>query len=58
MWVTTTGFKGSYRCGVGNRPGGAVIMTNVEHPDATVPDSVEVPRVGVLRYELRARSKP
>ena len=27
-------------------------MTNVEHPNATVPDSVEVPRVGALRYEL------
>ena len=33
-------------------------MTNVEHPNATVPDSVEVPRVGTLQYELRARSKP
>ena len=27
-------------------------MTVLEHPNATVPDSVEVPRVGVLRYEL------
>lgn len=27
-------------------------MTNVEHPNATIPDSVEVPRVGALRYEL------
>jgi hypothetical protein len=27
-------------------------MTTVEHPNATVPDSVEVPRVGALRYEL------
>jgi hypothetical protein len=52
MWVTTNGLYGSYRCGVGNRPGGVVIMTNVEHPNATVPDSVEVPRVGALRYEL------
>jgi hypothetical protein len=28
-------------------------MTNLEHPNATVPDSLEVPRVGALRYELR-----
>jgi hypothetical protein len=27
-------------------------MTSVEHPNATVPDTVEVPRVGALRYEL------
>jgi hypothetical protein len=27
-------------------------MTNVERPNATVPDSVEVPRVGAARYEL------
>jgi hypothetical protein len=27
-------------------------MTKVEKPNATVPDSVEVPRVGALRYEL------
>jgi hypothetical protein len=27
-------------------------MTSVEHPNATVPDSVEVPRLGALRYEL------
>ena len=27
-------------------------MTKLEHPNATVPDSVEVPRVGALRYEL------
>ena len=27
-------------------------MTDVLHPNATVPDSVEVPRVGALRYEL------
>jgi hypothetical protein len=27
-------------------------MTSVEHPNATVPDRVEVPRVGTLRYEL------
>ena len=27
-------------------------MTTVEHPNATVPDSVEMPRVGTLRYEL------
>jgi hypothetical protein len=27
-------------------------MTSVEHPNATVPDSVEVPRVGAVRYEL------
>jgi hypothetical protein len=27
-------------------------MTNVEHPNATIPDSVEVPHVGALRYEL------
>ena len=27
-------------------------MTVVEHPNATIPDSVEVPRVGALRYEL------
>ena len=34
-------------------------MTNVEHPNATVPDSVEVPRVGSLRYELGAvRTNP
>ena len=33
-------------------------MTTVEHPNATVPDSVEVPRVGTLQYELGARSKP
>ena len=27
-------------------------MIVVEHPNATIPDSVEVPRVGALRYEL------
>ena len=27
-------------------------MTTVEHPNATVPDSVEVPRLGALQYEL------
>jgi hypothetical protein len=27
-------------------------MTTVEHPNATVPDSVEVPCVGALRYQL------
>ena len=27
-------------------------MTVVEHPNATIPDSVEVPRVGALQYEL------
>ena len=27
-------------------------VTVVEHPNATIPDSVEVPRVGALRYEL------
>jgi hypothetical protein len=27
-------------------------MTTLEHPNATVPASVEVPRVGALRYEL------
>jgi hypothetical protein len=27
-------------------------MTTFEHPNATVPDSVEVPRVGALQYEL------
>ncbi len=27
-------------------------MSVVEHPNATIPDSVEVPRVGALRYEL------
>jgi hypothetical protein len=27
-------------------------MTNVEHPNATAPDSVEVPRLGALQYEL------
>jgi hypothetical protein len=27
-------------------------MTTVEHPNATVPDSVDVPRVGVQQYEL------
>ena len=27
-------------------------MAVVEHPNATIPDSVEVPRVGTLRYEL------
>ena len=27
-------------------------MTAVEHPNATIPDSVEVPRLGTLRYEL------
>jgi hypothetical protein len=26
-------------------------MTALEHPNATVPDSAEVPRVGTLRYE-------
>jgi hypothetical protein len=29
-------------------------MTNVGHPNAAVPDSVGVPRVGALRYELGA----
>ncbi len=58
MWVTTTGFKGSYRCAVGNRPGGAVIMTNVEHPDATVRDSVELSvsaRCGTSSEQDRSR---
>jgi len=27
-------------------------MTNMEHPNATAPDSVEVPRLGALQYEL------
>ena len=27
-------------------------MTDLLHPNVTVPDSVEVPRVGALRYEL------
>ena len=27
-------------------------MTNVEHPNATIPDSVAVPRLGALQYEL------
>ena len=27
-------------------------MTVLEHPNATIPDSVEVPRLGALRYEL------
>jgi hypothetical protein len=27
-------------------------MTTVEHPNATVPDNVEVPHVGALQYEL------
>ena len=27
-------------------------MTVAQHPDSTIPDSVEVPRVGALRYEL------
>ena len=27
-------------------------MTDRQHPNATIPDSVEVPRVGALRYEL------
>jgi hypothetical protein len=27
-------------------------MTNAEHPNATVPDSVDVPRLGALQYEL------
>ena len=27
-------------------------MTAVQHPNATIPDSVEVPRVGALQYEL------
>ena len=27
-------------------------MTVLEHPNATIPDSVELPRVGALRYEL------
>ncbi len=27
-------------------------MTVAEHPNATIPDSVEVPRVGALQYEL------
>jgi hypothetical protein len=27
-------------------------MTTVQHPNATVQDSVEVSRVGTLRYEL------
>jgi len=27
-------------------------MTTVEHPNATVPDRVEVPRLGALKYEL------
>jgi hypothetical protein len=27
-------------------------MTTVEHPNATLPDSVEVPRVGALRYDV------
>jgi hypothetical protein len=27
-------------------------MTVAEHPDSRIPDSVEVPRVGALRYEL------
>ena len=34
-------------------------MTNLEHPNATVPGSVGVPRVGALRYELGAvRTNP
>jgi hypothetical protein len=28
------------------------VTTSVEHPNATVPDSAEVPRVGTLQYEL------
>ena len=27
-------------------------MAAMPHPNATIPDSVEVPRVGTLRYEL------
>ena len=27
-------------------------MAGVEHPNATIPDNVEVPRVGTLRHEL------
>jgi len=27
-------------------------MTTVEHPNATVPDNVQVPRVGAVQYEL------
>ena len=34
------------------RPGGQMSITEVHHPNATIPDSVEVPRVGTLQYEL------
>ena len=27
-------------------------MTDASHPNATIPDSVELPRIGALRYEL------
>jgi hypothetical protein len=50
MWVTTNGFKA--RTVVASAAGWGSHMTNAEHPNATVPDSVEVPLAGALRYEL------
>jgi hypothetical protein len=44
--------EGSYRSWRQDRLGRVTIMTIVEHAKATIPDSVEVPRVGSLRYEL------
>jgi hypothetical protein len=44
--------RNAYGRGVNSTTSRGLAMTTVEHPNATVADSVEVPRVGALRYEL------